>query len=263
MSVRVAGCVVLGHPEAVDTPLTAVDENWQRALAVVAHPDDLEFGTAAAIARWTDAGKDVAYCLLTSGEAGIDDLSPERSRLVRESEQRTSARVVGVEQVEFLGFPDGVLEYGIPLRRAIAAVVRRHRPELVLTLNFRDTWDGAAALNQPDHIAAGRATLDAVRDAANRWVFAEQVADEGLAPWDGVRAVWAASSPESRHAVDVTTGFDRGVASLKAHEAYLNGLGGDFDPEGFLEGLARQAGGRLGTTYATPFEVFTLGFGAD
>lgn len=239
-----------------------MDESWQRALAVVAHPDDLEFGTAAAIARWTDAGKQVVYCLLTSGEAGIDGMTPEQSRQVREAEQRESARLVGVGEVEFLGLPDGILEYGVPLRRAITAAVRRHRPEVVITNNFRDTWDGASALNQADHIATGRATLDAVRDAGNRWVFSEQLRD-GLGPWGGVREVWAAGSPESRHAVDVTATFGRGVESLRAHEAYLSGLGWELDPEEFLEGVTRPAGARLGTTYAAAFEVFRLAFDGD
>ena len=114
-----------------ETPLTHVDENWQRALVVVAHPDDMEFGAAAAVARWTGQGKDVVYCLVTSGEAGIDGLEPQQCGPLREAEQRESCRVVGVEQVEFLHLPDGVLEYGVALRRRIAEVVRRHRPDVV------------------------------------------------------------------------------------------------------------------------------------
>ncbi|WP_406104237.1 PIG-L deacetylase family protein [Micromonospora globbae] len=237
-------------------PLEPVTEDWQRALAVVAHPDDLEFGAAAAIARWTGQGKRIANCLVTSGEAGIDGIPPERARQIREQEQRDSAALVGVDTVEFLGLPDGVLEYGVPLRRAIAEVVRRHRPEIVITTNFRETWDGAYALNQADHIATGRAVLDAVRDAGNRWVFPEQLTD-GLERWAGVRQVWAAASPLAGHGVDVTDTFDRGVASLRAHEAYLAGLGdGGFDAEEFLEGLARPTGTRLGVRYGVAFEVF-------
>ncbi|MFI5486330.1 MULTISPECIES: PIG-L deacetylase family protein [Micromonospora] len=243
------------EPTAV-APLEPVTEDWQRALAVVAHPDDLEFGGAAAIARWTGQGKRIVYCLVTSGEAGIDGMPPERARLVREEEQRASAALVGVDTVEFLGLPDGVLEYGVPLRRAIAEVVRRHRPEIVLTNNFRDTWDGSYALNQADHIATGRAVLDAVRDAGNRWVFPEQLT-EGVEPWNGVRQVWAAASPRSAHGVDVTDTFAQGVASLRAHHAYLTGLGdGSFDAEEFLEGLARPTGTRLGVRYGVAFEVF-------
>ena len=241
--------------------LEPVDESWSRALCVVAHPDDLEFGTAAAIARWTDQGKSVVYAMVTSGEAGIDGLDPEQCRVVREAEQVESGRIVGVEVVDFLGLPDGVLEYGVELRRAICASVRRHRPEVVLTNNFRATW-GGRSLNQADHIATGMATLDAVRDAGNRWVFREQIEVDGLEPWGGVTHVWAAGSPESRHGVDTTATFDRGVASLRAHQAYIDGLGWEhFDPEEFLEGGARAAGSRLGVPRATTFEVFPMGWG--
>jgi LmbE family N-acetylglucosaminyl deacetylase len=234
-------------------PLEPLTEDWQRALAVVAHPDDLEFGTAAAIARWTAQGKEVVYCLLTSGEAGIDGIAPPECGPLREAEQIESARIVGVDVVEFLGQPDGTLEYGVGLRREIARVVRRYRPEVVITNNFRDTWDGATLLNQADHINAGRATLDAVRDAANRWIFPE-AGDR----WNGVREVWAGGSPRGRHAVDTTDTFDLGVESLKAHKAYIDGLGWEnFDPAEFLEGISRVAGTRLGTTYAASFEVFT------
>ncbi|MGK5740757.1 PIG-L deacetylase family protein [Micromonospora sp. URMC 103] len=238
------------------TALEPVTEDWQRALAVVAHPDDLEFGAAAAVARWTGQGKQVVYCLVTSGEAGIDAMPPQQAREVREQEQRASAALVGVDTVEFLRLPDGILEYGVPLRRAITEVVRRHRPEIVITNNFRETWDGAYTLNQADHIATGQATLDAVRDAGNRWIFPEQLTGD-VERWAGVRQVWAASSPRAAHGVDVTATFDRGVASLRAHEAYLTGLGdGGFDAEEFLEGLARPAGTRLGVRYGVGFEVF-------
>ncbi|MEU6207598.1 PIG-L deacetylase family protein [Micromonospora musae] len=244
--------------EPAVTPLEPVTEQWQRALAVVAHPDDLEFGAAAAVARWTAQGKQVVYCLVTSGEAGIDGLAPEQARRVREQEQRASAALVGVDTVEFLGLPDGILEYGVPLRRALAEVVRRHRPEIVITNNFRDTWDGAYALNQADHIATGRATLDAARDAGNRWIFPEQLTD-GVQRWNGVREVWAAGSPQATHGVDVTATFAQGVESLRAHSAYLTGLGdGGFDAEEFLEGFARPIGTRLGVRYGAAFEVFPL-----
>lgn len=236
-------------------PLQLLDEDWERALAVVAHPDDLEYGGGAAIARWTAQGKQVVYCLLTSGEAGIDSMSPAEAREVRQAEQRESAAIVGVSEVDFLGLADGILEYGVALRRVIAAEVRRHRPEIVITNNFQDTWDGNTVLNQADHIVTGRATLDAVRDAANRWVFPE-VGE----PWAGVRQVWAAASPRSRHGVDVTDTFDLGVASLQAHTAYLSGLGAaDFDPAEFLESMSRPAGSRMGVRHAAPFEVLVVG----
>ena len=241
-------------------PLSPVNEDWERALCVVAHPDDLEFGAAAAVARWTKQGKHVVYCMVTSGEAGIDAMDPQECRQVREAEQVESARIVGVEEVEFLGLPDGILEYNVELRRAIAASVRKHRPQIVITNNFRETW-GGQSLNQADHIATGKATLDAVRDAGNRWVFPEQV-QRGLEPWGGVTQVWAAGSPEARHAADITDTFDIGVASLKAHQAYIDGLGWEhFDPAEFLEGMSRATGSRLGVAHASPFEVFPMGWG--
>lgn len=236
--------------------LEPVAEDWQKAVAVVAHPDDLEFGGAAAIARWTDQGKEIIYCIVTSGEAGMDAVPPDRAGQVREGEQLRSAALVGVETVEFLGQPDGLLEYGISLRRELARVIRRHQPEIIITTNFRDTWDGDTVLNQADHVATGRALLDAVRDAANRWIFSE-LGDEGIRSWSGVREVWAACSPKSRHGVDVTSTFDRGVAALNAHAAYLRGLGsGDFDAAEFLEDSARATGLRMGCQHAIGLEVF-------
>ncbi|HET9647173.1 MAG TPA: PIG-L deacetylase family protein [Microlunatus sp.] len=241
--------------------LSPVNEDWERALCVVAHPDDLEFGAAAAVARWTGQGKTVVYAMVTSGEAGIDGMDPDQCRRVREAEEVESGRIVGVETVEFLGQPDGVLEYGVTLREAICAAVRRHRPQIVITNNFRDTW-GGRNLNQADHIATGRATLDAVRDAGNRWIFRRQLERDGLQPWGGVTEVWAAGSPDATHAVDTTATFAAGVASLEAHRAYIDGLGWDFfDPEEFLEGGARAAGTRLGVPMATAFEVFPMGWG--
>lgn len=240
--------------------LSPVDENWSVALAVVAHPDDLEFGAAAAIARWTAQGKTVIYCMVTAGEAGIDSMEPDQCREVRMAEQVASARIVGVDTVEFLGLPDGILEYGVDLRRTIAAVVRKHQPEIVITGNFRETW-GGRNLNQADHIAVGLATVDAVRDAGNRWVFHEQLTG-GLEPWGGVREVWANGSPQATHGVDTTDTFDLGVESLRAHSAYIEGLGWEhFDAGEFLEGAARPTGARMGVTFATSFEVFPMGWG--
>lgn len=243
-------------------PLEPVTEDWERALVVVAHPDDVEFGAAAAVARWTEQGKSVVYCMVTSGEAGIDSLPPEQCREVRIAEQVESARVVGVETVEFLGLPDGGLEFGVALRRAIAGQVRRHRPDILITGNFRETWGGSTP-NQADHVAVGRAALHAAQDAGNRWLYPEQlVGPDAVEPWGDVRQVWAAGSPDARHGVDTTATFDRGVASLEAHAAYIEGLGWkDFDAAEFLEGMSRPTGSRLGVTHATTFEVFTMAFG--
>jgi len=108
--------------------LEALPEDWNRALAVVAHPDDMEYGSAAAVARWTGQGKHITYCMVTSGEAGIDGLTPAEAGPLREQEQLAACAAVGVSECDFLRLPDGILEYGVPLRRTLAEVVRRHRP---------------------------------------------------------------------------------------------------------------------------------------
>lgn len=241
-------------------PLQPLDEDWERALVVVAHPDDVEFGAAAAVARWTDQGKDVVYCMVTSGEAGIDALEPQRCREVREAEEIASAREVGVDEVVFLGFPDGVVEPTVALRAAIAEQIRRHRPDVVVTGNHHDTWGGSSP-NQADHVAVGRATIHAVQDAGNRWIHREQLVD-GLEPWGDVREVWVAASPLARHGVDTTRTFDRGVASLEAHRAYIDGLGwDDFDAAAFLGSMSRPAGERMGVEHATTFERISMSWG--
>lgn len=206
------------------TTLEAMPEDWQRALAVVAHPDDMEYGAAAAVAEWVAAGKEVSYLLVTRGEAGIDTLEPAECARVRDTEQRASARTVGVTSLELLDHRDGMIEEGVPLRRDIAAVVRRTRPELVITLNHRETW-GGRAWNTPDHRAVGRAVLDAVGDAGNRWIFSEQLESGGLQPWGGVRWVAVAGSTEPTHAVPVGEESVRlAVASLAEHRAYITAL---------------------------------------
>lgn len=241
----------------VSQQLSEMPGDWQRALAVVAHPDDLEYGCAAAVAGWTDQGKDVVYLLATRGEAGIDSVPPEEAAPLREREQRASAAVVGVSAVEFLDHRDGVVEYGTGLRRDIAAAIRRHRPELVITLNHRDTW-GGVAWNTPDHRAVGRATLDAAADAGNRWIFPELV-EQGLEPWGGVRWVAVAGSQSPTHAVDARPGLERSVLSLLEHRGYIEGLT-EQDPEeycrGFLVSAAEAAAPRFGGRPAVTFELF-------
>ncbi|MFB0630085.1 PIG-L deacetylase family protein [Streptomyces sp. AB3(2024)] len=243
-------------------PLQPMPTDWQRALAVVAHPDDLEYGCAAAVADWTDGGREVVYVLATRGEAGIDTIAPDECAPLREAEQRASAAVVGVSTVEFLGHRDGVVEYGLGLRRDIAAAIRRHRPELVITLNHRDTWGGpggGGSWNTPDHRAVGRATLDAAADAGNRWIFPELISERGLEPWDGVRWVAVAGTATPTHAADATPGLERSVRSLMEHKAYIEVLT-DQDPEEyvrtFLTGNAERVADRFGGRPAVAFEVF-------
>lgn len=217
-------------------------------MAIVAHPDDLEYGAASAVARWTGQGKDVSYVLATRGEAGIDALSPPDCGPFREAEERASAALVGVTHVEFLGLADGLLVEGLELRRAIAGAIRRLRPDVVLTMNFDLTWGPGSPINHADHRAVGLATLDAVRDAANRWLHT----DLGE-PWRGVGNVYVAHSEPATHYVDVTDTIDAGIASLSAHHAYIDGLGNDFNPDRFLRDHAAATGTHVGCRYAVSF----------
>lgn len=239
-----------------DTSLLPMATDWRQGLAIVAHPDDLEYGAAGAVAAWTSEGRKIVYLLVTRGEAGIDGITPERAGLLREIEQRASAAEVGVRTVEFLDHRDGVIEYGVPLRRDLTRAIRRHRPELVVTLNHHDNW-GPGSWNTPDHRAVGRAALDAATDAGNRWIFPDA---EGPEPWGGVRWVAVAGSPYPTHAVDVSAHLDHAVASLAAHRTYLAALSED-PPEqqarAFLEQTAAAAGERFGGRPAVTFELIS------
>jgi len=238
----------------MDEQLQVMPTDFERVLAIVAHPDDMEYGAAGAVAVWTDAGKTVVYLLVTRGEAGIDGIEPSRCGPLREAEQIAAAACVGVDTVEFLDHRDGVIEHSLALRKDLAAAIRRHRPELVVTLNHHDTWFGRN-WNSPDHRNTGRAVFDAVTDAGNRWIFPE-LAAEGLEKWDGVRWVAVAGSAQPTHAVAIEAGLERAIASLEAHASYLAGIGGDMaDARTFITAAATQAGDRFGNRPAVTFEL--------
>ena len=228
-------------------------EDWNRAVAVVAHPDDLEYGAASAVARWTGQGKEVAYLLATRGEAGIAGLPPDKTGPLRVEEERRSAAIVGVREVEFLDHRDGLVEYGVPLRRDLAAVFRRLKPEVVIAMSFDLTWGEEGPVNHADHRAVGLAVLDACRDAANEWVFP----DAGP-HWTGIRGAYVGTT-DPTHFVDVTATIDAGIASLREHRAYLEGLGGEFDPDEFLRNLAGFTGLGAGVEYAVGFRHYPMG----
>jgi LmbE family N-acetylglucosaminyl deacetylase len=237
-----------------DDALELLDEDPGRVLAIVAHPDDLEYGAAAAIARWTAAGHEVTYLLATRGEAGIDGLAPDECAVLRTEEQVRSAAVVGVDVVEFLDHPDGLLEHGLVLRRDLAAAIRRHRPATLVTLNHREHWGTPGSFNSADHRALGWAVLDAAADAGNRWIHA------GIGgPPHGVRQVLIAGSPQATHAIDVAGYVDAAIASLAEHRAYLDGLGDHpmADPE-FLRWILEAAGQRAGVEAAVAVERFAF-----
>ena len=229
-------------------------EDWTSAVAVVAHPDDLEYGAASAVARWTRQGKRVSYLLATRGEAGIASMSPDLTGPLRVEEEQRSAAIVGVSDVRFLDHLDGLVEYGIALRHDLAAAFRRLQPEVIITMSFDLTWGEEGPVNHADHRAVGLATLDACRDAANEWVFPEA----GPRATD-IRDAYVAGTGAPTHFVDVTDTIEAGVASLREHRAYIEGLGREFDPDEFLKNMAGYVGLGAGCEYAVGFHRYPMG----
>jgi LmbE family N-acetylglucosaminyl deacetylase len=232
-----------------------------RVLVVTAHPDDVDFAAAGTVAAWTQAGVEVAYCIVTSGDAGgYDDTPRDRMAPLREAEQRAAAKEVGVSDVRFLGYPDGRLTPSLELRRDISREIRRVRPGRVLTASPEIWWRRLGA-SHPDHRAVGEATVAAVYpDARNPFAHPELLAEEGLEPWS-VRELWLMAAPDERidHIVDVTDTVERKIAALRAHasqtahmtdlEERIRSLGGTW---------ARRFGlaaGRIGEA----FQVVSIG----
>jgi LmbE family N-acetylglucosaminyl deacetylase len=231
------------------------DNDFRRVLCVVAHPDDVEYGASSAVAAWTARGVSVTYLILTHGEAGIDQSRPEQTAQLRINEQIAGSLSVGVSQVDFLSYPDGLLEYSVDLRRAIARVIRRRKPDALAV----GSWDVEVSgrLNQADHRVAGLAALDALRDAGNRWLFSEML-DEGLETWS-VRwfLVWGHQQPT--HGVDVTgQSLEQGIASLEAHTEYLSSMPGHPAPRDLIISATASQGRAMGVTNAVLFRAWDL-----
>ena len=238
-------------------PNRPIPEDWQTALAVVAHPDDLEYGAASAIAKWTSQGKRVVYVMVSSGEAGIDGMHPKETGPLRMQEEINSARVVGVDTVDFLGYTDGVIEYSAGLRRDLSRAIRRYRPDVVLTINHHPQFFSGHA-NMADHRWVGLAVFDAARDAGNRWIFPELL-DEGYEPWNEVRFVAVFGSTYPTHVVDVSSHWETGLDSLREHKVYLENLGDvGNSPFEFLTAHAREAGAAFGCQYASYAELVLI-----
>lgn len=229
-------------------------QDWQRALVVMAHPDDPEYGAAAAVAEWTRAGKEVSYVLATRGEAGIAGMDPREAAVVRAEEQRRACARVGVERLVFLDHPDGRLEATAGLRRDLAREIRRHRPDCVVTLNFDQTW-GPGLWNSADHRNLGEALMDAVADAANEWIFTD-LADEGHTPH---RTPWVAvASPRPTHWVEVgEASIEQAVASLAEHRQYLEALGDEPVEVQARQQIEMVTGGAQAAVRRVGFELYT------
>src|SRR5262249_24715271 len=229
------------------------DDDFRRVLCVAAHPDDVEYGISSAVAAWTARGVDVAYLLLTWGEAGMDSSPPERTAQLRAEEQLAGSHAAGVTQVDFLDYPDGMLEYSLGLRRDIARVIRRRRPDAVVVGSWDVEFGGM--LNQADHRVAGLAAVDALRDAGNRWVFPELL-DDGLQP-HSVRwlLVGGARRPARGGAVSGAP-RGRGIASLEAHEESRAALPGHPAPRMMIAGFTAWQGRAMGVPPAVLFRAW-------
>jgi LmbE family N-acetylglucosaminyl deacetylase len=236
------------------------DAEISRILVITAHPDDVDFGAAGTVARWTDAGIDVSYCIVTNGDAGGSDQSISRAEMatLRQTEQTAAAKQVGVHDIHFLGYPDGRVEPTIGLRRDLARVIRLLRPERVLCQS-PDRNYVRMGVSHPDHRAVGSASLDAVYpDARNPFAFPELLAQEKLEPWT-VREVWIAGSPAPTHYVDITDTFGRKLAALRSHASQIK------DPDGLAEMLrgwlsrAATQGGMPEGRLAEAFQVLQSG----
>lgn len=228
----------------------APDVTVERILVITAHPDDVDFGVAGSVATWTDAGIQVTYCLATDGEAGGSDRSVSRAEMaeLRRAEQTAAAKVAGVEDLVFLGHPDGRLEATLELRRDLSRVIRQVRPQRVVTQSPDRNYQRIYA-SHPDHLAAGEAALCAVYpDARNPFAHPELLEDEGLEPWS-VGETWLMAAGEPNRFVDVTDTFDRKIDALRSHASQHS----DWDPiaamvRGWLTATAKLAGfpdGRL------------------
>lgn len=247
--------VVALDPGAATEAGTSPEAVPEEVLVVVAHPDDVDFGAAGTIAAWTSVGCHVTYCIVTDGAAGSSDPLVDLSTLAarRETEQREAGKAVGVEDVVFLGYPDGKLEPSQEVRQDISRVIRQVRPVRVLTQSPERNFDRIRA-SHPDHMAAGEATLRAVYpDARNPFAHPELL-EAGLEPFE-VAEVWLMASPNPDKVVDITGSFEQKVSALRAHASQI------ADPDavgGFVREWASATAQRAGLGPGRLAEAFQV-----
>jgi LmbE family N-acetylglucosaminyl deacetylase len=229
----------------------------ERALVVVAHPDDCDFLAASVLSAWVRQGCSGAVCLVTDGDAGSDDptIPPGELSRIRLEEQRAAAAHLGVSEVRCLGYPDGVLENTLAVRRDLVRVIRELRPEAVITMDPNNRWFGRGYINHPDHRAAGDAALDAIFPSArDARAFPELLRDEGLQPHK-VRFVFVGASSESDMAIPLLpVDLENKMAALGEHHS-------QFDASDMREGMergAREVGERCGAELAESYRFFDL-----
>jgi LmbE family N-acetylglucosaminyl deacetylase len=224
-------------------------EPLDRVMVIAAHPDDPEFGCAGTIVKWAQAGKEITYVLLTSGDKGSHDpdLRPGRLAAVREEEQRAAAKDLGVEQVIFLRYPDGLLVNNLELRRQLANVIRQHRPHILLTI---DPWRRYQL--HPDHRAAGQAALDAIYAAREWHIFPEQLVGDAE-PWR-VNEVYLFWTDSADYWEDISQCIDTRISALARHASQVG-----LNMEKLADRIRKrtqEAGKEAGYGYAEGFKRF-------
>jgi LmbE family N-acetylglucosaminyl deacetylase len=208
----------------------------QKILIILAHPDDPEFFCGGTISRWVQSGHQVIYWLLTCGDKGTKDLSLEPDELccIRQQEQKAAAKILGVEDVRFLNYPDGYLVPDINLRRDITRIIRIIRPDILVTCDPQTLFTLSAGLNHPDHRAAGQATLDAVFPSARDHLsFIELWKEENLEPHI-VREVWVCGTLQPDITLDVTDAWETKIRALYEHKSQIG------DPEKLAERMRNR-----------------------
>lgn len=212
-----------------------------RAMAIVAHPDDIEFGCAGTIARWVQEGCKVAYVLVTSGDVGIADLSITRERAaeIREAETLAAAKIVGVEDVTFLREPDGMVENTLALRKKLVREIRRFKPEVVFSDDPTMVFNPQGRINHPDHRAVGTATVDAIFPCAGQPHFFQELVEEGITAHK-VRKVYILSRGQGDTFINISDTIDLKLAALKAHVSQVGQMEN-------LDKMMRDRTAQLGT----------------
>lgn len=227
----------------------------ESAMAIVAHPDDIEFSCAGTLARWAKAGVRISYVLCTSGEVGIaeEGMTKARAAEIREAEQRAAAEIAGASEVIFIREPDGLLQPTLELRKKLVREIRRFKPEVVISGDPSVVLASSSYINHPDHRAAATAALDAVFPAAGQPNLFEELAEEGLSAHK-VRKVYISSWEKGELFVNVEDTIDIKIAALRAHKSQMNG----WDPEEMVKSWAAENAQGKEMAYAEAFRVVTL-----
>ena len=228
---------------------------FERVLVVSAHPDDPDFGAGGAIARLADSGADVAYVIVTDGRQGGEDPKQKDSELIalRQKEQRAAAKVLGVKKVEFLGYKDGHLAPDLKLRRDIVRMIRKYRPDMVITHIPGRVLDGPMGGSHPDHLAVGEATMAAVYpDSRNPRAF-RSLLKEGLQPHE-VKEVWIPFWTMGDYYVDITPTLDRKIEALRKHKSQISKPGRTWDVNKAIRKRSSDIGKKGGYRYAEAFK---------